>query len=58
MQIPKLLTPQEVSKILQLNLLTIYDYIHTQKLQAIKFGRKYRIDQDTLDEFIKARLTS
>jgi excisionase family DNA binding protein len=50
---PILLTPQEVAKILKLNLLTVYDYIRTHKLQAVKLGRKYRIEEEVLLHFIQ-----
>jgi putative molybdopterin biosynthesis protein len=58
MQEQSLLTPQEVAGILKLNLLTIYEYIRSHKLQAIKFGRKYRIEKETLDQFITDHLTT
>ncbi len=46
------LTPKEVSKILRLNLLTVYDYIRSGELPAMKLGRSYRIDQKDLKKFI------
>jgi len=52
------LTPSEVAKQLQLNLLTIYKYIRTKKLIAIKFGRNYRITKEDLDKFIKSNKTN
>ena len=52
-----LLTPAEVAEELQLNLLTIYKYIREKKLLAIKFGRKYRIARNDLDEFVKSNKT-
>lgn len=51
------LTPAEVAKVLQLNLLTIYKYIRNKKLLAIKFGRNYRIRREDLDNFIKSNKT-
>lgn len=51
------LTPIEVAKELQLNLLTIYKYIRNKKVLAIKFGRKYRIIKEDLDKFIEANKT-
>jgi len=53
----QLLTPQEVANELQLNLLTIYRYIKSKKILAVKFGRKYRIDRNYLNNFIKANET-
>lgn len=52
-----LLTPSEVALSLRLDLLTIYKYIRNRSLQAIKFGRKYRIKQADLDRFIKSKRT-
>jgi putative molybdopterin biosynthesis protein len=51
------LTPAEVSKVLQLSLLTIYKYIRNKELLAIKFGRNYRIRREDLDNFIKSNKT-
>lgn len=53
----RFLTPSEVAKELQFNLLTIYKYIRNMKLLAIKFGRNYRIAKEDLDKFIKANKT-
>jgi len=53
----RFLTPLEVAKELQLNLLTIYKYIRNKKMLAVKFGRKYRIAKEDLDKFIKANET-
>ena len=53
----RFLTPSEVAKELQLNLLTIYKYIRNMKLLAIRFGRNYRIAKEDLDKFIKANKT-
>lgn len=50
-------TPAEVAKELQLDLLTIYKYIRSKKLLAIKFGRTYRIRHIDLEKFIKANTT-
>lgn len=53
----RLLTPKEVARQLQLNLLTIYKYIRTKKISAIKFGRSYRIAEEDLDKFLKSNKT-
>lgn len=55
--VKNLLTPLEVAKTLQLNTLTIYNYIKNKKLLAIKIGRNYRIDKKDLEEFIKSHKT-
>lgn len=51
------LTPQEVADRLQLNLLTIYSYIRSKKIKAVRFGRKYRIENNDLETFINEHRT-
>lgn len=53
----KYLTPKEVARTLQLNLLTIYKYIKNKKIVAIKVGRNYRISQKDLENFIESNKT-
>lgn len=53
----QLLTPMDVAKELQLNLLTIYKYIRNKKILAVKFGRNYRITKEDLDKFIESNKT-
>lgn len=48
-----LLTVKEVAGVLKLNILTVYGYIRTGRLVAVKFGRNYRIEEKNLDKFIK-----
>lgn len=47
------LTATEVANLLRLNILTIYEYLRAGKLQAVKFGRNYRIENSELNKFIK-----
>lgn len=47
------LTAKEVAKLLKLNILTIYEYLRTGNLQAVRFGRNYRIEESELNKFIK-----
>ena len=49
------LTPVEVAEELRLNLLTIYRYIRSGELPAMRFGRSYRIEDKDLNEFINKR---
>jgi excisionase family DNA binding protein len=51
------LTAREVAEILKLNILTVYDYIRTGQLPAVKFGRTYRITEDDLEMFIRGHRT-
>ncbi len=45
-------TLQEVADLLKLNYLTVFRWAKAGKLPAFKFGKQYRINQVTLDEFI------
>ena len=47
------LTVSEVARLLKLNIITVYEYIKSQKLRAVKLGRNYRIEEEALSEFIK-----
>ena len=49
-----LLTPEEVSEILQINILTVYNYIKKGKLEAIRLGRSYRILPEDLDRLLES----
>lgn len=49
----RFLKTEEVAELLKLNILTIYSYIRKAKLQAVKFGRSYRIEEKDLEKFIK-----
>ncbi len=49
------LTPVEIAEELRLNLLTIYRYIRSGELPAMRFGRSYRIEDKDLNEFINKR---
>ena len=51
------LTPKEVARDLQLNTLTVYGYIKSKKLLAVKFGRNYRITKEDLEKFIESSKT-
>lgn len=53
----RLLTVKEVSLYLKLNPLTVYEYIRSGKLQAVKLGRYYRISEEDLTVFLNANRT-
>lgn len=48
-----LLTPEQVSEILQIHVLTVYHYIRQGKLDAVRLGRSYRIVPQDLDRLIE-----
>lgn len=49
----KLYTVEEVARILKITRVTLYNYIKTNKLQASKIGRTYRIKEADLMNFLK-----
>lgn len=51
------LTAKEVANLLKLNILTVYEYIRNGKLQAVRFGRSYRIEEEDLKKFIESNKT-
>jgi excisionase family DNA binding protein len=48
-----LLTPEQVSEILQVHVLTVYSYIRQGKLSAVRLGRSYRIVPEDLNRLIE-----
>lgn len=56
--IGNLLTPGEVAEILNLHVLTVYDYIRRGYLDAIRLGRSYRIVPHDLEAFIESMRVS
>jgi len=49
-----LLTTEQVAGVLQVHVLTIYNYIRQGRLEAIRLGRSYRIIPKDLTRFIKS----
>jgi len=47
-------TPQEVADLLKLRVDTVYDYIRSGKLGAVRIGNRYRVQKAALDAFIAA----
>ena len=45
----------EVAKMLKVAYLTVYRWVRANKLKSIKAGKQYRITQNALDIFIKAK---
>jgi len=43
---------EELAKVLQVNVMTIYRYINTKKIKAYKIGREYRIDKEEFQAFL------
>ena len=49
-----LLTPEQVAGILQVHVLTVYNYIRRGDLDAVRLGRSYRIIPEELMLFIES----
>jgi len=49
----KVYTLEEVVEILRVSRRTIYNYIKTEQLKAIKVGREWRVTQKALDAFLE-----
>jgi excisionase family DNA binding protein len=50
-------TPQEVAEKLRLNVNTVYEYIRMGKLKAARFGNRYRISENDVQEFVEYQKT-
>ncbi len=53
-----LLTPKQVAEILQIHILTIYNYIRQGRLDAIRLRRSYRVVPEDLARFIETNRTN
>lgn len=43
---------EEVANTLKVAYLTVYRWIHSGKLKAVKAGKQYRIEKRSLDKFV------
>ena len=50
--VERILTPEQVAKILQVHPFTILKYIRQGKLKGSKLGRVYRIRESEIDKFL------
>ena len=53
MEAPKVYKVEEVMNIMHLTKRTVYSYLRSGKLKAVKIGKYWRISQENLEEFIK-----
>ena len=44
---------EDLSKLLEVNIMTIYRYIKAGRLKAYKIGREFRIDKEEFTAFLK-----
>ena len=52
------LTVEQVAQALQIHWQTVLNYIKSDKLEALKLGKGYRISREALDKFIKNNQTN
>ena len=50
----ELMTVEQVAAYLQLNKLTVYKFIRSGELQALRLGRSFRVRRGDVDEFLEA----
>lgn len=48
---------EDLAKLLQVNIMTIYRYIKAGRLKAHKIGREFRIDKNEFQAFLKKTST-
>jgi putative molybdopterin biosynthesis protein len=44
---------EDLAKLLEVNIMTIYRYIKAGRLNAYKIGREFRIDKEEFKNFLK-----
>lgn len=53
----KMYTCEEVAERYSVKVITVWDWIRKNKLNAIKLGREYRVSEDDLIQFEEERRT-
>ena len=48
-------TIEEVAKMLKVAYLTVYRWVRSGKLKAVKAGKQYRIEKQVLDKFLEEK---
>jgi excisionase family DNA binding protein len=51
---PKFLTVAEVADTLRVSRMSVYRLIHAGQLEAVQFGRSFRISDQALDAYLKS----
>ncbi len=46
---------EEISKMLKVAYLTVYRWIQSGKLNAMKAGKQYRIEKNVLEKFLQSK---
>jgi excisionase family DNA binding protein len=52
----RIMTPEQVAKMLQLHPFTILNYIKQGKLRGAKLGRVYRIRESDVNQFLENQI--
>lgn len=47
-------TAEDLAKLLEVNIMTIYRHIDAKKIKAYKIGRQYRIDKSEFNRFLNS----
>ena len=50
-------TPEEIAQMLKVDIQTVWRWLREGKLPGLKIGKVYRVSQEQLDSFLKARET-
>jgi putative molybdopterin biosynthesis protein len=48
---------EDLAKLLEVNIMTIYRYIKARRLKAYKIGREFRIDKNEFQSFLRKTST-
>lgn len=47
------LTIEEVAQVLRVSKMTVYRLVQTHEIDAVRFGRLYRVPQEAVDSYIE-----
>ncbi len=50
---PTFLTVAEVAAVMRVSKMSVYRLIHSGELQAVRFGRSFRVPQAAVDTYLK-----
>lgn len=49
----KFLTVAEVAALMRVSKMSVYRLIHSGELEAVRFGRSFRVDQRAVDSYLR-----
>ncbi|MDR1710952.1 MAG: helix-turn-helix domain-containing protein [Propionibacteriaceae bacterium] len=50
----KFVTVQEVAEMMRVSRMSVYRMIHSGRLEAVRFGRTFRISEKAVDELLRS----